>query len=58
MKKLITIVLIVLAMYTTAKWPDQVIFVTEFGYQVGKGLVTVVIDTIKGDENEESEIVM
>lgn len=48
MKKLITIVLVVCCMYVTAKWPDQVIFVTEFGYQVGKGLVTTVVEMIKG----------
>jgi DNA replication protein DnaC len=40
MKKFLKILLIVFAMYATAKWPRQIVFGVEFGYHLVSGAVT------------------
>jgi len=42
MKKFLKILLIVFAMYATAKWPRQIVFGVEFGYHLVSGIVEIV----------------
>lgn len=42
MKKFLKVMLIVFAMYVTAKWPQKIVFGVELGYHLASGIVEIV----------------
>lgn len=55
MKKILVVLIILLAMYATAKWPNQVVSVMEVGYRVVKAAVSQGAATIKESRSSNAE---
>lgn len=47
LKKAVIVLVIMVLMYVCCKWPDEVVFVCEFGFTILKSIGEMIVDGVK-----------
>lgn len=48
LKRSVIVLVVMVLMYICCKWPDEVIFVCEFGFTILKSIGEMIVDGVKG----------